>query len=314
MNELMRECMRAAAAMTSAYRERYWAASGAVNKGTPPPPPDYSEATREGILADIETLPARKVIEAAAKAGSKGSINVGDRQVGYDFTEIGDIDQQKIDLEAQKQAADVLAELALDIQQRYGKKFNLEAMARLKEADPTGFEMRRELARSTLEQLSQGDRLTGEQEANVERYVRGAQSARGNVRGNANVAQEALAKFDAGQRLLQQRMANAQAYAFGAPMSAQFGSLQGAQQGPAPFMPQPMQAGLGLNPNAGAQGAQFAMQGYGNYLQGMQNQSNPWMEGLGIVGGIATKGVVGGIGGKLAGDGFWEGMGKTFTG
>ena len=40
-----------AKSITDSYRERYWAAADAVNKGTPPPPaaPNYAEANREGI-------------------------------------------------------------------------------------------------------------------------------------------------------------------------------------------------------------------------------------------------------------------------
>ena len=73
------ELLEIAKGITDSYRERYWAAADAVNKGTPPPPaaPNYAEANREGIMADIRTLPARKAIEAAAKMGGHGSITVG---------------------------------------------------------------------------------------------------------------------------------------------------------------------------------------------------------------------------------------------
>ena len=35
----------------------------------PPPPPDYASANRAGVLADVQTLGAKKEIEQAAKLG-----------------------------------------------------------------------------------------------------------------------------------------------------------------------------------------------------------------------------------------------------
>ena len=138
--------------------------------------------------------------------------------------------------------------------------------------------------------------------------MRGGQTARGNVYGAANIAQEALAKFDMGQRLLTQRMANAQAYAMGTPITAQYGSISGAQQGAAPFTPMPMRQGLGMDPTAAARGQQGLMQGYGTYAGAWANQTNPWMEGLGIIAGVgaqAAGGYYGGLGwgkGQAAGE------------
>ena len=65
---MYQQCLDRAKKITESYRKRWWAAADAVNKGTPPPPaaPDYASANREGIIADVESLPARKAIEAAA--------------------------------------------------------------------------------------------------------------------------------------------------------------------------------------------------------------------------------------------------------
>ena len=312
MNDLMKQCERAAQSIVAAYGERFWAARDAVNKGTPPPPPDYAAANREGIETDIKTLPARKIIESLAKSGGKGRVKIGDEFIDVDFTGFGDIDQLGIDLEAMRTSADAIAAMNLDIQQRYGEQMNLEQLKRIKEADPVGYELRQKLAQTTLEELSAGRELGEDASRQVEQSVRGAQSARGNVYGSANIGQEALAKFDAGQRLLTQRMSQAQAYALGTPITAQYGAISGAQQGAANFAPMQLQQGIAQNPNAGAQAAQFASSNYSTYVQGLQNQSNPWMEGLGMVAGVAAQGFGGhfagramaGAGGGIGGYGF----------
>ena len=312
MNDLMKQCERAAQSIVAAYGERFWAARDAVNKGTPPPPPDYAAANREGIETDIKTLPARKIIESLAKSGGKGRVKVGDEFIDVDFTGFGDIDQLGIDLEAMRTSADAIAAMNLDIQQRYGEQMNLEQLKRIKEADPVGYELRQKLAQTTLEELSAGRELGEDASRQVEQSVRGAQSARGNVYGSANIGQEALAKFDAGQRLLTQRMSQAQAYALGTPITAQYGAISGAQQGAANFAPMQLQQGIAQNPNAGAQAAQFASSNYSTYVQGLQNQTNPWMEGLGMLTGVAAQAAGGhfagramaGAGGGIGGYGF----------
>ena len=100
-------------------------------------------------------------------------------------------------------------------------------------------------------------------------------------------------------------------------MVSQFSQLQGAQQGAAPFMPQPMQSGLGVNPNAGAQAMQFAAQNYGTQVRGMANQSNPWMTGLGFVGGALGGPMLGAMGaaaGAAASGGLFGGTASPVVG
>ena len=309
MNDLMKQCERAAQSIVAAYGARVWAARDAVTKGTPPPAPAYAAAHREGIATDIKTLPARKIIESLAKSGGKGRVKIGDEYIDVDFTGFGDLDQLGIDLEAMRTSADAIAAMNLDIQQRYGEQMNLEQLKRIKEADPVGYELRQKLAETTLEELSAGRELGEGAARQVEQSGRGAQAARGNVYGAANIGQEALAKFDAGQRLLTQRMSQAQAYALGTPITAQYGAISGAQQGAANFAPMQLQQGIAQNPNAGAQAAQFASSNYSTYVQGLQNQSNPWMEGLGMVAGVAAQGVGGHCAGMAMGKAMAKGQG-----
>lgn len=95
----------------------------------------------------------------------------------------------------------------------------------------------------------------------------------------------------------QQNLSNVGAALAGQTPTAQFGQLSGAQGGAAPFW---QQSGINTNPNAGQQGAQYAMQGYQTQMDFQSKQANPWMAGIGLgmkaVGMGLTAGNVGGFG------------------
>jgi hypothetical protein len=92
----------------------------------------------------------------------------------------------------------------------------------------------------------------------------------------------------------QQRLSNANSVALGAPITNQFGSLGGAQQGAVGFNPVNFQGGKVTDANAGAQGANFAQGNFGTQagMWGQQaqiaSQGNPWMSLLGNVAGGAA--------------------------
>lgn len=146
----------------------------------------------------------------------------------------------------------------------------------------------------------------------VQQGVRGAQAARGNILGNSAIYEEAMELGQAGEQRQQQRqqntlqfltsgttpediayrkkqqaMANLGSFMGGQTPVAQFGQLAGAQQGAAPYAPQ--NAPQVLNPNAGAQGAQFAQQNYAQQMNAYSQQANPWMAGLSL--GVSALGV-----------------------
>jgi len=87
----------------------------------------------------------------------------------------------------------------------------------------------------------------------------------------------------------QQRFANMQTFAGLSPIVSQGGQLQGLQQQAAPFMQTPVPQGIGLNPNAGQQGTQFALGVYDNQTRQYQSQmqyaqaNSPlnWITGIG---------------------------------
>jgi len=311
-----------AKSITDSYRERYWAAADAVNKGTPPPPvtPNYAEANREGIMADIRTLPARKAIEAAAKMGGHGSITVGGETVDYDFRGFSDLDQQVTELEAHRRSADTMAQTALDIQKKYGADFADQALKRIEESDPVGFKVRRRLAEMTLAELEKGTQLSDEEVRFAEQAFRRSAAARGGAMlGTAPAIQETLAQYNMGRSLLTDRMNMARSYV-GMPQTAQFGQVAGAQQGAAPMMGMGLQQGLGVNPNAGQMGTQFAANVFGTqasiYSTQMANKSDPFGAVLGGVASIGMTGLAGGIGGMstFGGKGFAKGFGKALRG
>tara|TARA_R110000824_G_scaffold77233_6_gene195397 strand:- start:3255 stop:4430 length:1176 start_codon:yes stop_codon:yes gene_type:complete len=105
------------------------------------------------------------------------------------------------------------------------------------------------------------------------------------------------------QGLRQQDVANLQGYAFGQPLSAQFGMMQGAQRGATPYAPLTPQAGMGMGQMYG-QNAQLMGSNYGTqaslYSSQLANTSNPWMQGLGFVGGAFGGPLFGALGASAA--------------
>lgn len=149
--------------------------------------------------------------------------------------------------------------------------------------------------RSAYDEFSMGGEGTADQNRMWEQAYRAGGAARGNVSGNAPTFGEAMAKTGNQQALKQNRLNNLLAVganAFGqeqgirqeglqnkqrnlsnlshfsanAPLSSQFQSLGGAQVGAAPYTPASATQGIGLNPNAGQLGTNYAMQGYQAWL------------------------------------------------
>lgn len=245
-----------------------------------PDPPNYAEATREGIITDIETLPLRRSIEAAAKQGLK--VDYTDPRTGekksVDFTGMGDIDQSMKMLDFGIESADKLAKSQLEISQKYGADFIAERKKELELADPTGAAIREKMGKSVLGDLEAGQQLSDGIKADVVESERAAQAARGNVVGASSGAAEAMTVGNAGYRLWQQKLANAASFLSGATPQAQFASLTGAQQGVTPFQMAGVQAGTNINANAAAQGWQAAQNKWQMEFakEQWEFQNSPW--------------------------------------
>lgn len=236
-------------------------------------------------MADIETLPLRKLIERAAKMGEKVEYtdpSTGEKKTA-DFTGFGDIDQARAEMLFSGESANKMAEMAIGLQEKYGSQFIEQRLKELEQSDPEGFALRKQMAESVSGELAQGFKLAPGMAEQVQQSERAAQAARGNILSPSSGAAEAMQTGNAAYRLYQQRLANASAFLSGTTPTAQFGQIANAQQGAAPVMPQAIQQGIGQNQNAGAMGYQAAQWGY---QQDIQN--NPWLNFAGQVSGAGT--------------------------
>jgi hypothetical protein len=276
-----------------------------------PDPPNPTDMTWAGAMADIETLPTRKQVENAAAAGQK--VTIGGHT--YDFTGLGEADFQA-------KYADAMAQTMLQLQQQYGPDYVTERLKELEQADPEGTQMRKDLwtniqkqaeapsgpmagnlQSQILSDLNKGGSLTDQERGQAQQAVRGGQVARGNYLGNAAGFQEGQAVTQASEdkatqrqqqaiqflssgatpedvqyRKDQQTLANLGAFINGVSPTAQFSQLAGAQNQVVPFAQAP--SGSSVNPNAGAQAVQHGNQIYAAQSQWANNQVNPWLAGL----------------------------------
>lgn len=284
--------------------------------------PDYAASAQEGVYADLETLPFKRLIDAASKGGEK--VTIGGKT--YDFTSLGDAD-------AAAANAKTMAQALLDIQKTYGADYVRQRVAELKLSDPEGQAARDQLfgkiqaqmatpsnrpaaealEASTLAETLKGASLDGNQLREVQQGVRGAQAGRGNVLGNAAAAQEARAVGNAGEELrgqrqtaavnyltsgvtpedvryreIQQNLENLGSFINGASPTAQFSGLASAGNGAAPFYGGTAMTSA-TNANAGTQAAQRNLSVYQTQTNWQQQQANPYLAGAGA--GLRAYGV-----------------------
>jgi hypothetical protein len=286
-----------------------------------PAAPDYDEAARQGVYADLETYPMRYLTEAAAKLGGKVTINGKE----YDFTGLGEADNAAV-------MSDQMAQALLDIQRNFGPEYIAQRIEQLKQADPQGYQARKdlfdkimasaeaapdrpmaeELQASIVNELTNAGKLDARQLQQVQQAVRGGQVARGNFLGTAATAQEGAAAVQAGESLrdqqqsqalgflnsgvtpedveyrrLQQSMANLGAFIGGETPQAQFANLSGAGTGAAPFVGGGYNSTT-TNPNAGATGINWAQNIYSGQNNWAQQQVNPYMAGISMAAGAGN--------------------------
>jgi hypothetical protein len=196
-------------------------------------PPDPAKGYVAGINADLETLPIRRILEAAALLGDSVTLDMpGKGKQGgmqtFDFTGMGEA-------EYQAKYADNLTGQLLQMQKDFGPAYVQQRLAELEQADPAGAAMRRQLwgaiqdsASSTtarpgnqsledliLGELDRGGQLNPETAERVSQRVMGGQVARGNYLGNAAAAEESGALASATEREAASRQAQAMAFLTG---------------------------------------------------------------------------------------------------
>ncbi|NDC55449.1 MAG: hypothetical protein EBZ69_01280 [Alphaproteobacteria bacterium] len=262
----------------------------------PPKPPDYAAANRAGVIADVQTLGARKAIENAAKFGGKAmafgveeridkdgnkayyqlfnedgkryaagrEVKVSEKEAIIDFSGMSDIDAARELADFQRKESDANTRFQIDLGKKYSSEVVSEARRQLQELDPSGFALREQFGRILQDELAAGSELTPDEQRQVSQSVRGAQVARGNIYGGAPIAQEAIARYNVGEQKQQQRMANVQSYLGLNPIVQQAGGLSSLQQGPVAYQPTPVPQGVNINPMAGQIGTNFALGVYGN--------------------------------------------------
>lgn len=249
----------------------------------PPKPPDYAAANREGIYADIETLPDRLKIESAAKLGKIAQ--VGGKTV--DFTGLGDAANIQQQLDLLSKSAPALAQTEYDVRKQYDPLFIELSRQGLQQSDPYAFALDEALKKQTAEDLALGSTLSDKQRRDIEQATRAGQVARGNFLGPTQSAEEAFNIFSSGETLKGQRQAAALAALGRGGQNNQFASLAGAQEGATPFAGiNPQQTFRYINPNASALGTGFAQQSYGGqastYSPGPDRQGQYIGAGVGL--------------------------------
>jgi hypothetical protein len=281
--------------------------------GKTPKVPDYEEAAKQGVMADLETYPTRYLVDAASRMGGKVTIDGKD----YDFTGLGDADNAAA-------MSDKMAATLLDIQKNYGPQYIQQKLDELKQADPKGYAMRQQLfdkiladsaanpnrpladdlQNSIMGELQGAGRLDARMLDQVQQGVRGKQVANNNYLGNAATSEEAAATVKASEglrdqqqqqalgflesgvtpedveyRRIQQSLGNLGAFTSGTTPQAQFRSVSAAGNGAAPFIPgQP--GGVVTNPNAGQQGVNNANAIYSGSVNWAGQQVNPYTAGV----------------------------------
>jgi len=275
---------------------------GGGSTPSPPPPPDVGKATRDSIFADIESLPARRRIAIASALGQRGSYVLGDKTFSFDFTGQSDADYMRAADATSRESAFFNAQTAIDLQNQFGSQFIAQGREQLRQADPIGFALREAVGKRVSSEYNMGGATSDAERRLVSQSVFANQARSGNAFGVAAGVDEVMAQADYRRALEQQRLSNASNFLAGTAPQAEFGQLRNAQAQAAPLAVGSFTAPM-LNPNAGAQGQQFAsqiygtqMQGYSAQLQAQASRPNPWMQGLGIAIGAATSLATAGIG------------------
>lgn len=167
----------------NSFERLFWISSvqhGGGSPPSPPPAPNYAQANRAGVIADAQTLGARKQIENAAKYGGKalqfgvvtetnsdGTITyrqlydengkrlrspriISEQEALINFDGMSDIDGAKKVAEFQREEGKATAQYLLDLQDEFGVKYAQQAREQLRAVDPSGFDLREQLASESL--------------------------------------------------------------------------------------------------------------------------------------------------------------------
>lgn len=222
-----------------------------------------------------------------------------------------DLPLRMIQLEGDVATAWRMADEQLKLQQQYGTQYTTEARKRLEEMDPEAFHIRGKLGRMIEADLGLGGQLDPWTQHEVSQTVRGGQTARGQMFGNAAIFEEAMQRGQMAEARKQQRYSNASGFIQGRQLIDQAGAIGNTQQGAAPWTPvqnpgyfQTYNPDLPFGTATSVYNAQTQFASDLNRsmvsLYGAQSQAalgsaqlqaeqgNSWMEGLGTIVGLAA--------------------------
>ena len=287
----------------------------AKDKPEAPATPDIGAATREGIEAYTENLPniidiqtqyQPRITDAAIKSGREQYFSAQDALA-----------------EGMNRYGDDILDSALKLEGKYGPQVAKQYVENMRSAAPGYFNVRDQYESALSDDLALGGQLSDQQRMITEQAVRSGQSARGNIRGTAPTAQEAMMTFLASENLRDKRLGRAGQYAASPAPGVTMGtspnamSLYSGTQAPQFSAPQ-LNASQGVQ--YGQQGANMAQQQYGQAYSGYQNAvsnyQSPWatagqlgLAGVGIASGLGwapfaagAAGAAGGAGGLAMSD------------
>tara|TARA_R100000808_G_C2152469_1_gene161932 strand:- start:316 stop:1608 length:1293 start_codon:yes stop_codon:yes gene_type:complete len=165
MNKGHEQFLAIAEEITRRYKMRYWAASDAVCKGTPPPMPPPPTPPATPSLAEVTTetvrlLPTQKRIEMAARMGER--VEYADPVTGEtriaDFRGMGDADLSRKIYDFQRSTSPEVARDLLSLQKELGTDFVAQRRKELEASDPEAFRARQQLGQQLLtERMSDAD-------------------------------------------------------------------------------------------------------------------------------------------------------------
>lgn len=242
-------------------------AYAASQKPGAPKQPNFSKSYAKGVQAQIAWQPALIAKEMAMRQ---------------------QYDSQMIDqsLANTEKSATALATQRLDLNDALGARQIAQDRSLLQLADPNALAIRDTMGANAASDLALGHSIGAADVNRTQQSVRNAQLARGRLdMGDSAAVEEALAMRDEGNRLYQQRLGNAMAY-LSTPQPSQLAPhvayTPGAEPGGFRYM----------DPSGGQSGVNFASQNYAtsaNVFATQASQPNPWVQGLGALGGIALN-------------------------
>jgi len=196
------------------------------------------------------------------------------------------------------EAADFMAKTMLDVQKKYGLDFVAQRTRELEASDPIGAAVRKKHGEEVLAALERGPTLDPRMAREVDQASYAHAAATGNILGTGTALATGERRGDAAWRNWQQTLVNSASFLSGTTPVAQFGQLSGGQQGASPFNPMGIQSGIGVDPNAGAQGQQWAMNSYNTRMNFAANQQPIGSQLLGMAAGIGGQALGGWAYGK----------------